>query len=94
MDFLAPRLKGSGPMAQRSQAAVAFGRAVRQRREELGWTQEDLPGIHRSYVGSIERAEKELVIRNVYRFADALGLRPWELLRRADELTDREQPEG
>lgn len=86
-------LKGSRPMPQRSQAAVAFGRAVRQRREELGWTQEDLKGIHRTQVGAIERAEKEPVIGSVYRFAQALGLRPWELLQRADELEADERPE-
>jgi transcriptional regulator with XRE-family HTH domain len=78
-------------MAQRSQAAIAFGRAVRHRREELGWTQEDLPGIHRAQVGSIERAEKEPLIGSVYRFAAALQIAPWELVRRGDELLEQEQ---
>jgi transcriptional regulator with XRE-family HTH domain len=45
----------------------------------------DLCGLHRTYIGSIERGEKTVTIATANKIADALGLRLWQLLRRADE---------
>jgi transcriptional regulator with XRE-family HTH domain len=42
----------------------------------------DLAGLHRTYVGSVERGERNISIDNIERLADALGLDPTELLRR------------
>lgn len=42
----------------------------------LGLSQEDfaeLVGVHRTYVGMIERGEKNITLRNIEKFATALG---------------------
>lgn len=54
-----------------------FGQKVRERRFELGLSQEELAtraGVHRTYVGMIERAEKNITLTNIEKIAKALGL--------------------
>ena len=53
----------------------AFGARVRQLRLELGWSQESLAeqaGLHRTYVGSLERGERNVGLDNIHALADAL----------------------
>ena len=67
-----------------------FGRRVRVARNAQGWTQEDLAaetGLDRTYVGSIERGERNLALLNINRLALALGepfdgFLPWRPRRR------------
>lgn len=50
---------------------------VRSMRVQKGLSQEDLAavaGLHRTYVGAIERAERNVAIDNVERLASALGV--------------------
>jgi transcriptional regulator with XRE-family HTH domain len=64
------------------QRVAANLRRVRQAR---GWSQEalaDLAGLHRTYVGSIERGERNVSVDNIERLAQALGLDPADLLKR------------
>jgi transcriptional regulator with XRE-family HTH domain len=59
-----------------------FGFAVKTRREELQWTQEDLAdkaGIHRTYLSDIERGSRNLSLINIERVAEALCLSLSEL---------------
>jgi transcriptional regulator with XRE-family HTH domain len=66
---------------------VAFGSAVRERRVERAVSQEqlaDLAGIHRTYIGGVERGERNVSLANIVRIADALGVRASELLAEAD----------
>lgn len=66
-----------------SELVSVFAANVRARRQALGWSQEDLSeaaGVHRTYVGMIERAEKNVTIYNIERIAKALGVKPGELL--------------
>jgi transcriptional regulator with XRE-family HTH domain len=54
-----------------------FGFAVKDRREELGLTQEDLAdkaGIHRTCLSDVERGSRNLSLINVERLAAALSL--------------------
>ncbi len=54
-----------------------FGDAVRDRREVLGMTQEDLAekaGIHRTYVSDIERGSRNVSLINIERLAIALTI--------------------
>ena len=54
-----------------------FGAKVRERRLALGLSQEELAsraGVHRTYVGMVERAEKNVTLRNIERIAKALEL--------------------
>lgn len=62
----------------RSERAILreFGKRVRAAREERGWTQEDLAaeaGLDRTYVGGIERGERNLALLNVNKLAVALN---------------------
>ena len=56
---------------------------VHRLRRERGWSQEALAaqaGIHRNYMGSVERAERNVAIDNICRLAWALGVDVRELL--------------
>ena len=56
---------------------TAFGRRVRELRKELGISQEELAdraGLHYTYVGGIERGERNLGVINVEKMAAALGV--------------------
>jgi len=61
-----------------------FATNVRQRRVDLGLSQEDLAekaGVHRTYVGMLERCEKNVTIYNIERIATALNIEPSTLLK-------------
>lgn len=62
---------------------LSFGRTLRERRTSLGLSQEelaDLAGLHRTYVGSIERGERNPSLLNIARLARALRVKPSELM--------------
>lgn len=57
----------------------AFGTRLRAIREAAGISQEELADradLHRTYVGSVERGERNISLANIHRLADALGIRP------------------
>lgn len=54
-----------------------FGEAVRERRNELGLTQEELAnesGLNRSYITDVERGARNLALANVARLVHALNM--------------------
>lgn len=60
----------------------AFGQRVQELRKERNLSQEqlaDLAGVHRTYIGMIERAEKNITLCNIERIADALKVSIKEL---------------
>jgi transcriptional regulator with XRE-family HTH domain len=62
---------------------VALGRRVRELREAADLTQEslaDAAGLHWSYVGQIERGERNLSYKNVLRVARGLDVSPARLM--------------
>ena len=61
-----------------------FGKAVRQRRHRLGVSQEafaDLCGLDRTYLGGIERGERNVALVNIEKIARALRISLNELFR-------------
>jgi transcriptional regulator with XRE-family HTH domain len=72
-------------MPQRNLSArKTFASNVRRVRLRLGLTQEELAdrsGLHRTYVGSVERGERNISIDNMERLAGALDAEVEELLR-------------
>ena len=59
-----------------------FGKRIRRLRIKRGWSQEYLglrAGLHRTYIGSIERSERNISLLNIQRIAHALHL-PLQLL--------------
>ena len=66
------------------QILVDFGNKVRTARIKLGWSQEELAeraGVHRTYIGMIERAEKNATLDSISKIAKALNIRPDLLLK-------------
>jgi transcriptional regulator with XRE-family HTH domain len=73
-------------MRKRSQPDIRerFGFAVKDRREQLGLTQEDLAHkaeIHRTYLSDIERGSRNVSLINIERIAAALSLPISELFQ-------------
>lgn len=57
---------------------IKFGKRVREERDKLGLSQEELAtraGVHRTYIGMIERAEKNITLENIQKVCKALGLK-------------------
>jgi transcriptional regulator with XRE-family HTH domain len=62
---------------------ISFGNNVRERRKEKGLSQEELSfkaDLHRTYIGMIERAEKNITLTNIEKIAKALDVHPSKLL--------------
>ncbi len=63
---------------------VKFGNKVRNQRIKLGLSQEDLASrakVHRTYIGMIERAEKNITLINIEKISKALGISSDELIK-------------
>lgn len=67
-----------------SDAAAELGARVRTRRNELGKSQERLAadsGLHWTFLGQVERGQRNVTLHNILKLAEALGLDPAELVR-------------
>jgi DNA-binding XRE family transcriptional regulator len=63
---------------------VTLGENVRRLRVKLGVSQEkfaEMVGLHRTYVGGIERGERNVSLLNIVEIARALKVQPPELLK-------------
>jgi transcriptional regulator with XRE-family HTH domain len=61
-----------------------FGGRVRRLREKAGYSQESLAeasDLHRTYIGSLERGERNVALRNIVRLAEALDVDAGELVK-------------
>jgi transcriptional regulator with XRE-family HTH domain len=56
---------------------------IKKYRKSRGYSQEklaELANLHRTYIGSVEREERNLSLKNLQRIANALGVEPYKLL--------------
>jgi transcriptional regulator with XRE-family HTH domain len=68
----------------RKSVLVAFGERVRELRKAKRFSQEELSfraDLHRTYIGMIERAEKNITLLNISKIAAALEVSISELLK-------------
>lgn len=62
---------------------IKFGERVREERQKKSMSQEDLAeraGLHRTYIGMVERAEKNITLKNIQKIAFALEIKAGELI--------------
>ncbi len=60
-----------------------FGQHLVELRKKRGWSQEKLAlesGLARSYIGGIERGQRNLALNNICTLANTLGVHPSEML--------------
>jgi transcriptional regulator with XRE-family HTH domain len=70
-------------MKSKNKLLITFGEKVREIRKEKGLSQEELAhkaDLHRTYIGMIERAEKNITLINIEKIANALNIDIKELL--------------
>ena len=76
---------------------LSLGRAVRAAGADLGYSQEPfafMVGIHRTYMGAVERGERNVSLRNLVRIANALKMPLSCLIAEAEKgTTAAEDPE-
>jgi len=73
---------------QKTSARERFAKTLRATREGQGLSQEalaDAAGLHRTYVGSVERSERNISIDNIERLAEALGVSVASLLEESSK---------
>lgn len=66
-----------------SELISKFGKRIRQLREEQNLTQEELAertGFHRTYIGMVERGERNISLSNIGVFAEYFGMTVGELM--------------
>jgi transcriptional regulator with XRE-family HTH domain len=76
------------PLVNHDRLLLALGTEVRQRRITLQLSQEELAdrcGLHRTYVGSVERGERNVSLVNIAKLASALETSIGELVSRAEQ---------
>ena len=62
---------------------IKLGQKIREQRCSIGLSQEDLAdaaGLHRTYIGSVERGERNISLQNIVLIARALSISPSKLL--------------
>lgn len=66
-----------------------LGRVIRSHREKAGLSQEEFShrvGLHRTYVGGIERGERNPTVSTLSRIAIGLGVSAGQILLEAEDL--------
>lgn len=67
---------------------MVFGEIIREKRKQLGLSQEEFAfkaDLHRTYVGMIERAEKNITLENINKIAKAFDISIHELTKNLKE---------
>jgi transcriptional regulator with XRE-family HTH domain len=71
--------------------AAEVGALIRQLRVAAGLSQEEFAdrcGVHRTYIGSIERGEKAITIETAQKIVEALNISLSQFFRKLERDTD------
>jgi transcriptional regulator with XRE-family HTH domain len=74
---------------KRPDPRILFGKRLAQLRKERGWSQEQLAlesGLARSYLGGIERGQRNIALLNICRLAETLNVSASELIDFSDSV--------
>ncbi len=66
---------------------IALGQTIRELRASAGYSQEKFAvaaGVHRTYMGNLERGDTNPSLETLEGVAAGLGIKVWELLERAE----------
>lgn len=77
-------------MAARSKELQALGQAIKEARNKLGISQERLAmeaDLDRTFISSIEAGRRNITFASLLKVAQALELKPIEIMRRWEQLT-------
>ena len=70
---------------------MALGQRIRELRKKAGYSQEgfaDAAGVHRTYMGTLERGEANVSLSNPYKISKALGITLSELFKTVEKRTE------
>lgn len=68
---------------------IAFGKILREKRKQVGLSQEKLAllcGLDRTYIGLLERAERQPSISTIFVICEKLNISPSQLIREVEEM--------
>jgi transcriptional regulator with XRE-family HTH domain len=71
-----------------------LGMRIRSLREQKGWSQENLSfqsGLHRTYIGAVERGERNISILNLKKISAALCVPIYQILLFGDEKLENDK---
>ena len=69
----------------------ALGERIRELRKKAGYSQEgfaDAAGVHRTYMGTLERGEANVSLSNLHKIAKALGITLSELFKTVEKRSE------
>ena len=81
--------KYSAKVTRIESTMIPFGKNVQVARQALGISQEELAfraGLHRTYIGMVERAERSISLQNAKKIADALNVKLDTLLDNGEKI--------
>lgn len=70
-----------------TESQITIGKTIKKIRLEKGLSQEDLAdlcSLHRTYIGSVERGERNISLNNIITISRALDVKPSTLLQGID----------
>lgn len=70
-------------MGMKQSARELLAKNIRELRQEKGWSQDELAarsGLHRTYIGTVERAEQSITVDSMEKLAAALNVKVARLL--------------
>lgn len=76
--------KTKPPLSKPQSAKVRFGLRLRESREKLKLSQEllaDKAEMHRTYIGQVERGERNISVDNMEKLAESVDMELWAMLR-------------